>query len=61
MFVDTSASIRQAGVIYMGDAADRMRLALVNTAGTYEAFTDLSSPLPFTWASNWTGITRLRS
>jgi hypothetical protein len=29
-----------------------MRIALVNTAGTYEAFTDLNAAIPFAWASN---------
>lgn len=52
MFIDVSASVRQPGIVYMGNLANGMRLALVNTAGTYEGFTDLSAALPFTWASN---------
>jgi hypothetical protein len=52
IFVDVSASIRQPGVIYMGNASNGMRIALVNTAGAYEAFTDLSAAIPFTWAPN---------
>jgi hypothetical protein len=52
IFVDISASVRQPGVIYMGNQSNGMRIALVNTAGTYEAFTDLNATVPFTWAAN---------
>jgi hypothetical protein len=52
IFVDVSASVRQPGVIYMGNQTNGMRIALVNTAGTYEAFTDLNATVPFTWAAN---------